>query len=190
MPFRQDQAVYLRQRIGAYDEMSKSTAGIDTEHFHIHQGRAFSMVHLAEVAPETSYLVQINTGDKYVHLRHRNYSVERGEWILTIWEDATGLTPGPVEVPVFNKNRNSQEESSVEIFGGSTGLNGGTIINQIYMNAGEQQLSSGTEMNCGEEEWILKPNSTYVVEWERLEGFGMDSATIATRWFWYEVEAN
>ena len=189
MGFRQDQVVYIRQRLGAYDELAKTHAGIDTEHFQIHQGRAFSMSHIAESAPGSSYLVQINTGDKYMHLRHRSYSVQRGEWLLTMWEEPTTVTPGAIEVPIFNKDRNSPEISSVEIFGGGSGLIGGTIINQIYMNAGEQQQSVGRELSSTEEEWILRPNSTYIVEWERLAGSGQETITIATRWFWYEIDA-
>ncbi len=188
MSYRQSWVEFLKRMIAGFDKAARTNPALSSEHAHIHRGEAFGMVFSTDLQHSTSELIQLKTGDKYVHLKDRLYSVEKGEWLLSLWEEPSSLTDGVTPISVHNKNRNSDVVSSVELFSGALNLIGGTMINEMYFNPGDRAQSDGAQTGNDEEEWVLKPNSVYVFKMERLPATGSTALSIYTRWFWYETE--
>jgi hypothetical protein len=80
-------------------------------------------------------------------------------------------------VSILNKNRNSSNTSGIATVSyDGTAATGGTLLLQEYLS---DQRQSGGE-NRGQDEWILKQNTTYAVS---LFGTANSPATLELHWY-------
>lgn len=152
------------------------------EHQMVHQGRTFvTDVDYGSVGSAISNVL-IRTNATTVHLRKVISFCAGGELIVKLFENPT-LTSNGTGISAVCANRHPEEIATnvAHIFSGAVASANGTLIATHY-NFGKSD--SGDLQNEGVPEFILAPNSNYMVSVEHSGA----SSHVAISVAWYEWE--
>ena len=152
------------------------------EHQMVHQGRTFvTDVDYGSVGSAISNVL-IRTNATTVHLRKIISYNASGTLILKIFENPT-LTSEGTGTAVICANRHPEEITTNRAFtySGAVASANGTLLTTHY-NFGK--ADSGDLQNDGVPEYILAPNSNYMVSVEHSGASGSVALSVA----WYEWE--
>jgi len=168
-----------------FDAIDDAVTTILAEHRMVHKGRLFSTFIKTSIDADASYYVGIQTGTKIPHLKQAWISTDAEKITIELIEGAT-FTDGDA-VPVFNRNRNSDETPEVTVAKGVSSVSGGMVIDTDYIGGGASggpfAMALGSEV-AGVTEWNLKPNENYVLKFSNK---GASTATVLVKLIWYEV---
>lgn len=165
------------------DNFTGFNVSISGDHAYIHEGRAYSAFGSASVAANAEYSLTLTTpATGRIHFRPARVS-----------SSASYMSVSLIEAPVFtagtggaevNRNRNSLRAADVAYAYGATYTSGGTVLDIITLGSGgvPSRVSGGS--GGAEEEIVLKPSTTYLIQGSNPAG----GATTVFSWalFWYE----
>lgn len=152
------------------DASTETLQTIDHSHHKILEGDAYTAKVQAEGGVGTKATITFTTSDtaKWMHIIiHARSNVEAH---YTLGESPTITADTGTNFIVYNRNRNSDNESLTkgtrtatagQMTEGATVTNLGTILEQVHLGSGR----AGGE-NRSDDEWVLKQNTTYVLECE------------------------
>lgn len=152
------------------DASTETLQTIDHSHHKILEGDAYTAKVQAEGGVGTKAIITFTTSDtaKWMHIIiHARSNVEAH---YTLGESPTITADTGTNFIVYNRNRNSDNESLTkgtrtatagQMTEGATVTNLGTILEQVHLGSGR----AGGE-NRSDDEWVLKQNTTYVLECE------------------------
>jgi len=167
------------------DPHTGSIQVIQLEHAKIHQGDAYAIsgkeTGLANAA--TAYIYAV-TGASHIHWRAASVTTENGEVDIAFYEAPTVSANGTL-VPSFNKNRVSTNTSDLTVYAGPTVTDNGTLLETGWVppTGGVGSHASGGEVERVGGEWILLPNSSYLISITNNSGGAID---YSYTYFWYE----
>lgn len=168
----------------AADGVSWALTTIPFEHHEIHDGSAFVASGTADLASGGTIQALIKTpaGTKFAHAALE--VITEAEAAFNFYEGYVVGAAGTVgtNVAAQNRNRNSSGTATTLIYTGpSVGTAAGTIGTLIY--ASHWNASKGPNIERGVSEWVLKPNTQYL-----LEVVNATAAANYTAWAvnWYE----
>ena len=175
------------EQLRSWDRYVHARCTIDHEHRMIHDGFAFHCTNrTVGVANGASadLLVSVPAG-AYPHITAFIFSLSDSPIDLETYEGVTTSDDGTL-LSRFNRNRNSSNTPTVEMFSAPTITDLGTRVHDRYVpdagGQGSNQVGSLTP-NLGEE-WILRPATKYIV---RLTNNSGGSLTYGMEALWYEV---
>lgn len=163
------------------DEIDDAVQVIDTEHRRVHLGFGFRCAKLYSVTAGATVNLEIKTGSKFVHLKQSGLVADINVILSTVIESPV-ITDGTTPVPVLNTNRTSSNASTVKVFSDPTSVSGGTTIDTELVAAAKSNVQIPSAI-----EWLLKPNTTYVVQ---ITNQGGTTSQVLARYFWYEMVGN
>jgi hypothetical protein len=161
---------------------------ISSDHAYIHKGIGFNIAgESPSVAAAATFAVAIQVPvDTYVHLRPTQWSTTANIGELKLFEGST-FSSGSAATPL-NRNRNSKNVSKCTVTTGVTATNTSAtlLLNETAGTGGNPSSSSGGGGGQNDE-WVLKPNRTYVFQFENI---GATTATVFYyNFFFYEESA-
>jgi hypothetical protein len=151
---------------------------VESGHYEIHEGNAFNYSDGIQLGASGTQYYLLTTGAKYPHLLLHIFF--GGEATVQLFEgaDRSGSAAGTV----FNRSRPSSKAPTMTVHKGITG--GTTDGVQIQTSRYGSGLIGGGEMR-GENEWILKPNTKYLLLITSI----VATNDIAVGINWYEPES-
>jgi hypothetical protein len=161
--------------------------GIDSDHSYIHEGRLYqSDITQSLSATNGTYAISIKTAeDGYTHYRPSTIIASADKLTVSLYEGAT--VTGGTDLDATNHNRLSANISGNTLKKGVTVTDAGTLLEQVYLagTVGTGQLRSGSSLGAGINEWVLKQDTTYLIQLSNAS----DSANIVhMNIFWYEED--
>lgn len=168
------------------DLFTDAFAIMDNDHKYTHQGKLYETFDLQTIASSGTYSYELTTpasSTAYVHYRWGQIASSADKVKIELNEGAT-LTGG-ASMTSYNHNRNSSNTAEVVVKKGVTVSDAGTQIDQIYMGGGTGNgaNASGTESAGGTHEWVLKPETTYLI---RVTNGSSSSNNVEVNLTWYE----
>ena len=148
---------------------------VDNDHHKLHDGDAFSAIYNQEVTDIADRSVIAFTTPAATEIHMLVHATCTAASHLFILEGATGTTTGATDLAVYNRDRNSSNESELVSIDATankvsyyslttdTAITGGTTIYQEYIGAG-QQGKAVHGASRGTIEWILKKSTVYDIE--------------------------
>lgn len=165
---------------------SGAIVGIDLSHEMIHDGAAYAFVceKSALESGNTCYISFLTNSAKTVHFRPALLYSTESLAIAKLYEGAT--VTGGTQVTVLNHNRKADDTSDVIVMSEPIVTDEGTRLPLTVFGGayGSNQARSGGE-GSAEEEYILKPDTQYLISIENLGSADTDIIIVP---FWYEVE--
>lgn len=173
---------------GQTDDLTGYQINLSSDHAYIHKGLGFTLsAESPSVAAAATYAVALQIPDGiYVHIRPTKWSSTANIGELKLFEGST-FTSGSALTP-NNRNRNSKKASKVTVTGGVTATNTSAtlLINETVGTGGSPAMLGGGGGGQNDE-WVLRPNRTYVFQFENI---GATTATVFYfDFFWYEESA-
>lgn len=158
------------------DAFSEGIVQIDTSHRKVHLGLHYTVSDWADItAAGTEFDILIETGASFPHmlwsaLPQANFEVE-------FFEDTTATTGSTLTA--HNNSRNSSNTALTVISTSPSVSVDGTSIFRAALTTGHKEGAVDTR----EEEYILKPNSKYLLRYTKV-----DSGTnrLSYKFTWYE----
>ncbi len=172
----------IEERMERWEErVTGAPRVIDADHAYIHDGAAFSVSVNATAAAGANQFVIHTPATLYVHFRPTWLTIDEGEVIFSIYEDATstgGL--GWTDATPINRSRVSTSTAESVFYDEGTTSTGGDLIDQfaVFGVAGPGQTRGGA--GRGEPlEWVLAQDTQYRIVVDTTERF-------YAQMFWYE----
>jgi len=171
-----------------FDAFTNASVVITEPHHLCHMGLVFHSSHkhtgLANLASE-DILIRVPTGS-YPHMHRIKLTTGGGDIDIVISEGATISATGS-QVTAYNTNRNSSLTPNLTIFETPTVTDYGTEIHRQWLpptGAGIGQTAEGVSDAEAGEEWILAPNTDYVLQITNNSG---DAIDLLVEILWYEL---
>jgi len=121
------------------------------------------------------------TGAKAVHFQRLHFDFGRGDIDILSYEDTLVSGNGSdLTSLIFNQNRESTTTPLLAMYGAPTVTDVGTLLHTSWIpptGTGTGQSADGISGGGNGEEWLLKPNSKYLIRITNNSG-----ATIDYRW--------
>ena len=158
----------------------------DFDHAMIHLGKGFTHVsrHNA-LAAAASFDHLLVTGPHPVHMRVLHVQSE-GAPVSFIYYEDTVVSANGTAAGIGNNNRVSSIVSECSMYHGPTVTDVGNELGQdFYPNIGGGG-NSGTVGTLAGGEWILKPNTNYLIRFTNEDAQPTD---FVVQFFWYEPQA-
>ena len=173
----------------AQEALTRALKTMDNDHAYIHQGKYFTAITKNTLQAAAVLKIQFKTplvAAGYVHYRPALIVSSKDSLTVKFYEAAEGLAGGVAVTPV-NRNRNSTEVSGVTLKVGVTTTGNGTQISEAYIPGatGVGGTSSGNMLSASNE-WVLKPNTEYLIELTNASAAAND---VLAELQWYEEEA-
>jgi hypothetical protein len=132
---------------------------IDAPHGEIHYGRHFvsSGQEVLGLAATKIFLITTPNSEVYTHITPPKLR-STGESNVAFYEEPTTSAAGSV-VGMFNRNRNSDNVNASVLTVAPTVSNNGTKIFEQHIGSGQ----NGQGESRGESEFVLKPNTKYLI---------------------------
>lgn len=166
------------------DSINSVLAFMDWEHMAVHKGLTFHLSIYSTVTAGVPKYCEFRTGAKYIHLKQKNHRDGSDSTLCSFIEAPVIGTPGTLEVPSYNRNRNSNTVSSMKVYSNPNSITGGTILDYDYLFASTTNQSASSAVPSEDRfEWVLKPNTSYIF---KLENLGDGDATFVAKLNWYE----
>jgi len=172
------------------DPHSGAIITAEIEHAQIHAGNGYSLSgKVATLANTATMQILARTGAIPVHWRAATMTVSDGDCDIYFYESPTITADGSLETS-FNKNRLSTNTSTLDIYSTPTISANGTELEYGYIpdasggGGGGGGRSSGGEAQRVGGEWILAPNTEYLVTVTNNSG---GAISLGYTFFWYEL---
>lgn len=174
-------------RNDGFDRISGCQAVMAAEHWHVHKGHYFMVddifLDLANGGTR-EYLIVVPTLI-FPHLRAAQFSLEDSPCTLEYFEGTTVSANG-TELTPFNNNRNSLNETTVQVFHTPTVTGDGTQFVDEYIPPTGVGASPGASGSDESEEWILKQGTNYLIRLTNNSGGIIDGGLHLT---FYDLKA-
>lgn len=148
----------------------------------IHKGIGFDVSGIGTLANNASAIFMANVGSLPLHFNGFEVSASAGATKIEIFESPTTTANGTAITPL-NKNRSSTRTSLTSVYFNPTVSANGTLLatRQILsIGGGAHTEGGGTGISS---EWVLKPNTKYIVKITNLSG---STITYASSFYYYE----
>ena len=170
------------------ERLTKAIRTIETEHSYIHEGIFFESYNKFTLAAAATRLVTMKTpAAKYLHYRPTNLTTSADKITVEFFEGATvTAATGTAAIP-SNHNRNSALASGVTLLDAPTVTANGTKFAQVYIPGatGTGGTRSGASAGVSNSEWVLKPNTTYMI---KVTNGSSGANDIQVNFQWYEED--
>lgn len=162
-------------------DISTGALKTNTDHLaYLHRGQVFTATDSVDLSASQKYRWSISTPDtmKFAHFKFKFHTED--EINVKFIENPSTLTNG-ASWTAYNRNRNSKNDSKCTLLKSHPAYSGGTTIWTIHMSS---DYSAGYE-GGGENEWVLKRNTDYVLE---IEDISAGANYVAVEFSWAEIE--
>ena len=170
-----------------YDPFAHALTVITEEHRLAHDGMMFNATgKVIGLAVDGVEQILLNTGSAYVHMNKVRLNFGSGDIDIESFKDVVTSADGTVTESV-NTNQNSSNPPIMIISEGPTVTDGGTSLHLTWApptGAGIGNSANGISNLSSGEEWILKPNSKYLITITNNSGAIIDMSYDI---LWYEI---
>lgn len=167
------------------ERITGATRVITSDHANIHDGEGFELSISAEgVADNGTVLIELTTpAVRYAHLKQISPWAEGGVASIDILEGSTS-SGGTDATPVNKKRVGTPVAATVTAKTGVTPSGGTAIMPPVLFGGGGagQGTAGGNSMD---NEWVLKPETKYVIRVTNLAGA---AKALSLYLFWYEED--
>lgn len=154
-------------------------------HHYIHAGSYYTFSHIFDgVTDGASKYVLIQTGDLSVHFI--SGFTAGGQTEISFQENATVSANG-TSMNTYNHLRSSDETALSKVFYGSTITSGGDVFAKSLTTGGTSSPSRVGGVSEQREEYVLKPNTAYLVNATNTSGGTID---ISVSGSFYEMKGH
>lgn len=165
-----------------------SLVTIETEHAHVHKGKAFRVdLYSVGVAQNGTILVQIKAPETAdIHLKEFDFGTNQDSVQLELIENPTSVTDGTTPIVPRNSNRCRPDALSAltgKMFSDPSSIVGGETIQDLRYDTAAPFFASGGFSHSDSWEWILHRNYGYIV---RVTNLDTTAAFLYLRLKWYE----
>ena len=160
----------MRKEAGI-DQKAGSLYAIDTQHAKTHEGRAFGIGMLfASVAngANADILIRVNASVE-MHAEFAGASTGAA-WAYLL--EAAAVTGSGTEITAYNRYRESNNAVNGTFYHTPTLANTGTTLITTLIPGATNRKASGGGNASGRVEWILKPDTVYVMRLINKAGTG------------------
>jgi hypothetical protein len=133
---------------------------IDINQSEIKNGNVYQISAFFNLPINAIVMFQIKTGQKTVHAKPTIFITNGPGIIMNLLENPVIEVEGNVEIPSYNRNRNSDKVAETKIYTDLFGVSGGLIVDSTYFSGGN--MSNVGSNYSSREEMIFKTNSNYV----------------------------
>ena len=158
---------------------------IDTAHREVHEGHAYQASHKTveggDLADNAALRVLVRTGDRYPHMIFAGSCGGNAE--ANLFEGTVASNNGTA-MTSNNVNRNGIMTPSVQVSHTPTVTGAGFELHNTLMPGGSGPHAGGGS-GRSESEWVLAPNTNYLVEIINRSG---NAAPASIMCHWYEEE--
>lgn len=157
----------------------------------IHKGDAFLFIADVVISGDQPRYRLFKVKSRPIYFREIRIVTEKPGLMLELYESPTVNGNGEEEYPI-SYNRNKIGKPGCHVFTQPDVINDGYLLNKFYLpgGVGSANLFLGTasvsigEQQQSEWEYVLKPNTDYLVKGYRVEGSTGDSRTLV-KYMWY-----
>jgi hypothetical protein len=154
---------------------------IDINQYEIENGNSYQISSVFTLFANSSIMFQIKTGEKTVYVKPMHYVTSGSNITMSLLENPIIEHEGDVEVPSYNRNRNSKNTATTKFYINLFGVSGGINIDYSYFNGGSM-TNIGSNYDS-KEEMIFKSNYNYV---GIISNIGSVDSIIGVKFIWYE----
>lgn len=170
----------------ASEWLTSAIRTIETEHAYIHDGIFFEIYNKFTLASAATRVVTFKTPvGIYLHYKPTSLVTSADKVTIEFFEGATVTASTGTTVIPSNHNRNSSKASGVTFLDAPTVTADGTKFAQVYIpgSSGVGGTRTGNSAGTSDNEWVLKPNTTYMI---RVTNGSSSSNDIQVNLQWYE----
>ena len=172
--------------VTAIERITGAFRTIETEHAYIHEGIFYESYNKFTLAAGATRVVTIKpaTGT-YLHYRPTNLVTSADKVTIEFYEGTTVTAATGTAATPSNHNRNSTLASKVTLLDAPTVTANGTKFAQVYIPGatGTGGTRTGASAGVSNSEWVLKPNTVYMV---KVTNGSSGSNDIQINFQWYE----
>lgn len=168
------------------DSRSFARKTIEYEHSRIHDGYGFDCDIEFTLIGTTPKYYHIKTGSDEIHLKDIVITTNKAEVKLYLFKNPTvTLNASPTEETIFNSDDDQINSSSMKIYNNSTVSADGTIRKVYYLSGstGVGHSSAGEASAYGVWEYILLPNTSYLIKIVRIVTDGDTTGVFKIRYY-------
>ena len=169
------------------DEITGAQVTISTVHHEVHEGETFQTSYktpdASSLADDADISFLLITTDKFAHLTWEGAA--GGDAEIAFYED-TQYSAAGADLPEWNMKRTSTNTASVVASLGPTIMNVGALLRNNLLPGGTGGNAPGGTARA-DTEWILQPNSIYMLRLINRAGNQQPASLTAQ---WYEEETN
>ena len=172
--------------VTAMERITGAFRTIETEHAYIHEGIFFESYNKFTLAASAKRVITLKTPTaKYLHYRPTTLVTSADKVLIEFYEGATVTAATGTAVTPSNHNRASALTSGVTLLDAPTVTADGTKFAQVYIPGatGLGGTRTGSSAGVSNSEWVLKPNTTYMI---RVTNSSSGSNDIQVNFQWYE----
>ena len=172
--------------VTAIERITGAFRTIETEHAYIHEGIFFESYNKFTLAAGATKVVTIKpAAGTYLHYRPTNLVTSADKVTIEFYEGATVTAATGTAATPSNHNRNSALTSKVTLLDAPTVTANGTKFAQVYIPGatGTGGTRTGASAGVSNSEWVLKPNTVYMV---KVINGSSGSNDIQINFQWYE----
>jgi hypothetical protein len=169
-----------------FDVISGAVVTQTLEHSKIHQGKGFQFIGDTTLSGTTPAYRLFKTGEQVLHFKYRKVFTEKANTFIELYEAPTVTAEGTQQNGKIAFNREKSQVCDMKVFTGPTIAADGILldIDPVFGEVGTGQTNSGDTNEDDSWEFILKPNTYYLIKGYRLAGSTGDSRTVV-KYRWY-----
>jgi len=169
------------------DETTNALAIIPVVHHEVHEGKTFQTSYktpdASPLADDAALNFLLITGSLFSHLTFAGAA--GGDAEILLYED-TQYSASGAALPEWNMKRTSSSGTTLVMSLGPTITNVGTLLHNCFLPGGTGGNAPGGIVR-EDTEWILRPNSVYMVRLINRAGNAQPASLVAQ---WYEKETD
>jgi hypothetical protein len=165
-------------------DLSRSRIVIELEHSKIHYAQAYQLQSFVEYTGITPRFRLFRTGNRVVHFKEVRISSQAPDFLFQLFENPT-ITALGTEEPITPYNRATlPDPCGCATYSMPTVTDNGLLIDTYYLpgGTGTGQTTSGDSQGA-EWEFVLRPNTDYLLRGQRLSGTGTTRALFKYKWY-------
>lgn len=159
------------------DQYVNALLTMDLFHHRIHQGDAYNHSTVFTIGAGATVYLLGKVGANPVHFNGFSLAADDGPITVSLFETPT-ITDDGTQISVINRNRISSHIPTFEVYTGPTIAADGDAL-FTFRNFSDSGTTSADIMP---EEWLLAPNTNYVIKLVNTGG----AAAVSSNFFWYE----
>lgn len=159
---------------------------IEYEHARIHEGHGFDVDIEFTLTGITPKYYHIATGSDEIHLKDIVITTNKPDIKLYLYKNPTvTLNATPTQETIFNSDDDSTNVTTLKIYNNSTVVTDGTVRKVYYLSgsSGVGHSSAGEASAYGVWEFILLPNTSYLIKIIRIVADGDTTGVFKIRFY-------
>ena len=159
---------------------------IEYEHARIHEGHGFDVDIEFTLTGTTPKYYHIATGSDEIHLKDIVITTNKPDIKLYLYKNpAVTLNATPTQETIFNSDDDSNNVTTLKIYNNSTVVADGTVRKVYYLSgsSGVGHSSAGEASAYGVWEYILLPNTSYLIKIIRIVADGDTTGVFKIRFY-------